>query len=361
MTKTLLRCAVIAATLMGLMLLMGGAQEVYGQTYRLAPLARYQPLDASGNPVASGHIHTYACGTTTARSTFSNSTGTTNANPVTLDSSGRATIYLDTSLCYRFIVHTSAEVEVYDQDNIQWVTPGSFTITSNVVPRGTGVAGGLSDGSITDDLTTVTIDPSGAISILGSTTINGGLTVTNGTLTATGNITLGAVTVTSCTGCSSTVTRYIPFLEDAIVIQGVASTVLTLTTQTLAIDLPFGTQSIIGTNFRVPPDTTVTQPITLVLNYTLSANPGTTNNIVRLITQAGVNSTWASATAGDSITLANNVLPASYTATVNVVAGSTYAVGDYIQFAIRRDVSVANNAQVGFRILTIGWTYTSSQ
>lgn len=61
---------------------------------KLAPLATFQALDRAGNPVALGFLRAYEAGTTTAKTTYSNSTGTANAWPVALDANGRASVWL---------------------------------------------------------------------------------------------------------------------------------------------------------------------------------------------------------------------------------------------------------------------------
>ena len=79
---------------------------------------KFQAFDSAGNPLAGGKVYTYAAGTTTPQATYTTQAGTTaNANPVILDASGRADIWLG-SLAYRIIVKTSADVTVYDTDNI---------------------------------------------------------------------------------------------------------------------------------------------------------------------------------------------------------------------------------------------------
>ena len=77
-----------------------------------------QFFDNSGNPLASGTISTYVAGTSTSAVTYSNHTlATQNANPVVLDSAGRATIYLDRAN-YKFIIANSANVILTTLDNI---------------------------------------------------------------------------------------------------------------------------------------------------------------------------------------------------------------------------------------------------
>ena len=344
----------------GLLLAICLNSEALAQTYYISPAPVGEQFLTDAGAVCNGCLlYHYLTGTTTTAAVYQTSSGTAHAQPIVLDSAGRATIYLDTAITYKFVLQTAAGVTIRTTDPVTLVAPSSFTITDNYIPRGTGAANGLEDSSITDTGTTVTIDPTGAISILGATTINGGATVTNGTFTAAGTVTLGTLTVTSCTGCGGLgTTSYIPFVDDALVISGAATMQLSLTTNTMTIDLPSAANSSINAWFRVPPDAAVTNSIVLVLNYTLSAAPGATNNKVKLITQSTVNNTAAAATAGDTITLANAVTPASYTATANIVAGSTYAVGDLVVMNIRRDVTVANDTDEGFRIITIGWTYT---
>lgn len=348
-----------------LFLVMASAHELFGQTYGLVPWPVMQFFDNNGTVMNAGKVCTYATGTSTPRVTFSDNAGTANTNPVILNASGRATIYVDTALSYRFQVRTAGTdttcatgTVIYTQDGVGWATTGSFTITNNVIPRGTGVSNGLADSGFTDDGTT--ISTSRAISITGATTLRG-TTVTNGTFTAQGTVTLGTVTVTSCSGCGSTLTRYIPFADDAIRISGSPVTIFAGTTNMVVINLPSLADSEISAQFRVPPDAAVANPLTLTMNYLLSEAPGPTVNIVRLVTQATVINTSAAATAGDSITLANSNLPATYTATSNIVAASSYATGNLVRMSIRRDTSVANDCACDFYILNLGWTYTSSQ
>ncbi len=77
-----------------------------------------QFFDNSGNPLSSGTVSTYVAGTSTSAVTYSNHTlATANANPVVLDSAGRATIYLDRAN-YKFVIATSANVILATLDNI---------------------------------------------------------------------------------------------------------------------------------------------------------------------------------------------------------------------------------------------------
>jgi hypothetical protein len=78
----------------------------------------YVFLDNSGNPLASGTINAYQEGTTTNKDTYTDQTGsTTNANPVVLDSNGRADIWLDVDTGYKFLIKDSSGTEIDTIDN----------------------------------------------------------------------------------------------------------------------------------------------------------------------------------------------------------------------------------------------------
>ena len=80
---------------------------------------RFQAFDSSGDPLAGGKVYTYYAGTTTPLASYTTQAATTpNANPVILDSAGRASIWLG-PYAYRIILKTSADVTVWDDDNVQ--------------------------------------------------------------------------------------------------------------------------------------------------------------------------------------------------------------------------------------------------
>ena len=80
---------------------------------------RFQEFDSSGDPLAGGKVYTYYAGTTTPLASYTTQAATTpNANPVILDSAGRASIWLG-PYAYRIILKTSADVTVWDDDNVQ--------------------------------------------------------------------------------------------------------------------------------------------------------------------------------------------------------------------------------------------------
>jgi hypothetical protein len=78
----------------------------------------FQFLGTDGKPLRAGKVHTYNCGTTTNRTTYSDrSLSTANANPVVLDSNGRANIFQRG--CIKLVVKTSADVTLYTWDELK--------------------------------------------------------------------------------------------------------------------------------------------------------------------------------------------------------------------------------------------------
>ena len=96
-------------------------------SYTLLPAPKIQFIGSNGAPLAGGKVYTYSPGTTTAKATYSTSTGTANANPVVLDSAGRASIWLDG--IYKISVYDSSDVLQYTVDNVS-APYGDSTATS---------------------------------------------------------------------------------------------------------------------------------------------------------------------------------------------------------------------------------------
>lgn len=105
---------------------------------QLTPFFYQQFFDLNGNPLAGGKIYSYAAGTTTPQATYIDSTGgTPNTNPIILDSSGRAQIWLGT-LAYKFVIEDSTSVVLATVDNVSYINNGSI------------VTAMLADGSVTN-------------------------------------------------------------------------------------------------------------------------------------------------------------------------------------------------------------------
>ena len=100
----------------------------------LIPLLRQQIVNGSGSPYAGAKINSYVAGTTTRQDTYSDSGLTTaNANPVVADADGRfGAIYLDPALTYKFVVTTTADVEIFTQDNVTVTGAQKLDVLSKV-------------------------------------------------------------------------------------------------------------------------------------------------------------------------------------------------------------------------------------
>jgi hypothetical protein len=82
---------------------------------------KYHSTKADGSDNSGGKVFTYVAGTTTPQATYTTAALTTpNTNPVILDSTGRASIYLDPALSYKFVVTDSADVAVPEGTVDNW-------------------------------------------------------------------------------------------------------------------------------------------------------------------------------------------------------------------------------------------------
>lgn len=85
----------------------------------------------SGVPLSGGKLYTYAAGTTTPKTSYTSSLGSTNhTNPIILDSAGRVPggeIWLSTSP-YKFVLNTSTDVLIATYDNISGVGAASYQV-----------------------------------------------------------------------------------------------------------------------------------------------------------------------------------------------------------------------------------------
>lgn len=97
-------------------------------TYFLAPNARWQGRDLTGQPVQAGKLYTYEAGTETPKATYQDKNGSVpNANPVILDGKGEANIYWADNALYNISLYTSDNVLIYKQDNYPYVANAQNT------------------------------------------------------------------------------------------------------------------------------------------------------------------------------------------------------------------------------------------
>ena len=95
----------------------------------LTPTPYQTVLDTTGVAVSGAKIYTYQAGTTTNATTYTTSAlDVANANPIVADSAGRYVAYLAAGANLRFMVKTSADVLIDDQDNVQAVPGASVNL-----------------------------------------------------------------------------------------------------------------------------------------------------------------------------------------------------------------------------------------
>lgn len=83
-------------------------------------------FDDAGQPLSGGFLYFYDTGTTTLRNTWSDKALTTlNANPVPLDTAGRANVEIWGSGSYRVRLYDSTLTQVYQRDNVDEIVTGS--------------------------------------------------------------------------------------------------------------------------------------------------------------------------------------------------------------------------------------------
>lgn len=86
---------------------------------RLAPFPRFKALDQNAGFLAGGKLWTFIAGTTTPKPTYTDQSGATaNQNPVILDGSGEADVWL-TSGAYKFLLTDINDVPQWTVDNIE--------------------------------------------------------------------------------------------------------------------------------------------------------------------------------------------------------------------------------------------------
>lgn len=137
---------------LALLMLLATTGLAHGQgTVMPSPVIEFSASNGIG-PCNGCKLYHYAAGTSTLLDVYSTSTltgGTELAQPVVLSSTGRATIYLKAA-SYRFALYTSANVLIWDQDNVKSIPSVSGNIDLSGVAGetlGVGQVVFLSDGN----------------------------------------------------------------------------------------------------------------------------------------------------------------------------------------------------------------------
>lgn len=127
------------------------------------------------------------------------------------------------------------------------------------------------------------------------------------------------------------------------------------------ISMPNAADSSVSFVFRVPTDTVLSQPMTLVINGKPASAPGATNNKFKLKMRYILNNSAVTSFTSDTFTLADSTNWDKYTGTTNTIPASVLASGDEVQVEIYRDVSVTNNAAVAIYLAIAALSYVSVQ
>lgn len=108
-------------------------------------------LSSTGAPLANGSVTVYVAGSTTPTDTWQDEgLSILNQNPIELDSAGRATIWLDPTIVYDFLVKNAAGVDQYTEEDVSGAEPSS------------GSSGLRADLAASNGATLVTVTPAGA-------------------------------------------------------------------------------------------------------------------------------------------------------------------------------------------------------
>lgn len=203
----------------------------------LTPSPKLQWIDGNGDPIVGAKVYTYAAGTNTPQATYTDYTGNTqNANPVIADADGYTEIWIDRALAYKYEVTDADDNLIYTVDRINYagssgqsqtfaagsaaapsinfvgaLTSGFYSPGANQVGVSTnGVSAMVFDASQNVGVggnPTTKFDVFGAIRAQSMSITTGGLTITLGGATITGNSsvtgTFGVTGNTTLTGTNS--------------------------------------------------------------------------------------------------------------------------------------------------------------
>lgn len=120
--------------------------------------------DNAGNPLSGGRVYTFQAGTSTPLASYTDRGGSVaNANPVVLDSAGRASIWLQTNVAYKIRVDDAAGNVIATVDDFYAGADPAQLTAAGIVPATGGTYTGLVsftggatfDGTAAQDLATL--------------------------------------------------------------------------------------------------------------------------------------------------------------------------------------------------------------
>ncbi len=101
----------------------------------VAIAAFFQQTDAFGEPLSGGKVWTYAAGTTNPLASYTDESGSVpNANPVILDSAGRAQVWLTANVAYKLVLMDADDVVQETTDDFYAGASPEQLALSGIVP-----------------------------------------------------------------------------------------------------------------------------------------------------------------------------------------------------------------------------------
>ena len=168
-------------------------------TTYLTPSPKMQFFDANGNPLAGGKLYTYASGTSTPLTSYTDYTGNTaNTNPIILDSRGEADLWLGTAT-YRLVLETAANVLIWTVDgvsgsfsaaDISYLAAGAGAVTTTVQAKLRQTVSVQDFGAVGDGTTDDTLAIQAAIDALSQAGVGGTVLLPAGAYKITQNLSI---------------------------------------------------------------------------------------------------------------------------------------------------------------------------
>ena len=116
---------------------------------QLAPFLRQRFFDANGEPLVGGKLYSYEAGTSTPLNTFTDQgEGTANDNPIILDSSGEADVWIS-ERSYKFVLADANDNILMTVDDISDIA--DLSIGTAKIADGAVTTAKLADGAVTRD------------------------------------------------------------------------------------------------------------------------------------------------------------------------------------------------------------------
>jgi len=108
----------------------------------ISPVPKLQFSDENGVPLAAGLLYTYEAGTTTPKTTYQDAAQVAaNANPIVLDASGQADVWLIPGEAYKFILQDALAATIWTVDNVTAAGTMSLQNSTAVAITGGTIAG----------------------------------------------------------------------------------------------------------------------------------------------------------------------------------------------------------------------------